>query len=57
LDRIFTMFVRLHSRDTYPGTGVGLAICRGIVERHEGYIHAASKPGEGATFTVGFPVK
>ena len=51
-DRIFNVFERLENRDDYPGTGVGLAICRRIVERHGGDIHAQGKPGEGAFFTV-----
>jgi PAS domain S-box-containing protein len=57
LDRIFTIFQRLHSRSEYEGTGVGLAICRKIAERHSGNITAKSKPGEGATFVVTLPVK
>ena len=52
LDRIFQMFQRLHGRDEYEGTGVGLAVCRKIVERHGGTITARTCPGEGAIFTV-----
>jgi signal transduction histidine kinase len=53
VDRIFKMFRRLR-RDT-PGTGIGLAVCKKIVERHGGHIEAQSTPGEGATFTIQFP--
>jgi len=57
LDRIFTVFQRLHGRNTYEGTGVGLAVCRRIVERHGGSITARSQPNRGATFIVKLPVK
>ena len=56
LDRIFAPFQRLHGRDAYPGTGMGLAICRRIAERHGGTITAASTPGQGSTFVVTLPV-
>jgi PAS domain S-box-containing protein len=55
-DKIFAMFQRLHGRSEYEGTGVGLAVCRRITDRHGGTISANSKPGEGATFIVRLPV-
>lgn len=57
LDRIFQPFQRLVDRDTYQGSGMGLAICRKIAERHGGAITARSKPGAGTTFVVELPLK
>ena len=56
LDRIFTVFQRLHSRNEYEGTGMGLAIARKIALFHRGDITAKSKPGSGSTFIVTLPV-
>ena len=56
LDRIFKPFQRLHGRQEYEGSGMGLAICRRIVERHSGEITATSAPGEGSTFIVTLPI-
>jgi PAS domain S-box-containing protein len=55
LDRIFTPFQRLHGRSVFPGTGMGLAICQRIVERHNGSITAESTPGEGSVFIICLP--
>ncbi|WP_080055326.1 PAS domain S-box protein [Spirosoma aerolatum] len=55
LDRIFQVFQRLHTKDTFAGTGIGLAICQKVVTNHRGVITAQSRPGEGATFQVYLP--
>ena len=57
LDRIFTIFQRLHGRHEYEGTGIGLAVCRKITDRHNGILTATSTPNEGASFIVILPVK
>ncbi len=55
LDRIFTIFQRLHGKHEYEGTGLGLSVCRRIVERHSGSITARSQLGQGTEFTVTLP--
>jgi two-component system sensor kinase FixL len=55
VDRIFAVFQRLHGRSQYEGTGVGLALCRKIAQRHDGDITVRSQPGQGATFTIHLP--
>ena len=54
-EKIFTIFQRLHSKQNFSGTGIGLALCRKIVENHHGFITAEGRPGEGATFHIYLP--
>lgn len=56
-ERVFNLFQRLHGRDEYSGTGIGLALCRKIIERHGGMITAVSEPGNGAVFTIYLPMR
>ena len=56
-NKIFAPFQRLHGRNEYEGSGVGLSVCRRIAERHQGAISASSVPGEGTTFTIRLPTE
>ena len=56
-DHIFTMFRRLHNSSEFEGTGIGLAICKKIVEKHNGYIAAQGEPGIGSVFSITLPCK
>jgi signal transduction histidine kinase len=55
-ERIFQTFTRLHAKDRYEGTGLGLALCKKIVDRHRGHIRATGVENEGAVFTITLPV-
>lgn len=57
LDRIFILFQRLHSRSSYEGTGIGLAIAKKNIDKHHGLISARSRPGDGACFIIVLPVR
>jgi len=54
-EKIFQMFHRLNGKSEYPGTGIGLAICRRIAQNHQGFITTESEPGNGATFNIFIP--
>ncbi len=56
-EQVFEMFVRLHGNKEYEGTGIGLALCKQIVEHHQGYLSVLSKEGEGSTFIISFPLQ
>jgi signal transduction histidine kinase len=55
-DKIFELFQRLHTRFNYEGTGIGLAICKKIVQNHRGFIQATGQPAIGASFDIILPI-
>lgn len=57
LDKIFTLFQRLHAKDEYEGTGIGLTIVKKIIDKHHGLIEASSSPGQGSTFSIVLPIE
>ena len=56
-EKIFGVFKRLHKRDEYPGTGIGLSVCKKIVDRHGGKMWVESEKGKGSTFHFSLPVR
>jgi signal transduction histidine kinase len=56
-EQIFTIFQRLNTRQKFSGTGIGLAMCKKIIDNHNGYINASSEPGKGATFLIYIPLR